>query len=76
MTHIQVKNGEYDFVAINSNRYLPEKNRHNNWKYLKPSHGIKPLKLTFYGDSENLKRNQLFYHPISDLMYMMGLLLG
>ena len=27
---------------------------------------MKPLKLTFYGDSENLKRNQLFYHPISD----------
>ena len=45
---------------------MPEKNRPNNWKYLKSSHGFKPFKLTFYGDSENLKRNQIFYHPISD----------
>ena len=70
------KNGEYDFVAINSNRYLPEKNRKNNWKYLRSSHGIKPLKLTFYGDSENLKRNQLFYHPISDFNVYDGFTAG
>jgi len=63
---IGTKNEDLDFIAINSNRFLPEKNRSNNWKYLKSSHGLKPLKLTFYGDSENLKRNQLFYHPISD----------
>src|SRR6056300_135535 len=55
-----------DFVAINSNRFLPEKNRLNNWKYLQSSSGLKPLKLTFYGDSEDLSRNQLFYYPISD----------
>ena len=72
----KLKRGEYDYVAINSNRYLPEKNRHNNWKYLKPSHGIKPLKLTFYGDSENLKRNQLFYHPISDFNVYDGFTAG
>ncbi len=65
-TIIGTKNEDLDFIAINSNRFLPEKNRSNNWKYLKSSHGLKPLKLTFYGDSENLKRNQLFYHPISD----------
>ena len=70
------KNEEYDFVAINSNRYLPEKNRKNNWKYLRSSHGIKPLKLTFYGDSENLKRNQLFYHPISDFNVYDGFTAG
>jgi hypothetical protein len=65
-TIIKIKKEDIDFIAINSNRFLPEKNRPNNWKYLKSSSGLKPLKLTFYGDSENLKRNQLFYHPISD----------
>ena len=65
-TIIELKTLDADFVAINSNRFLPEKNRPNNWKYLKSNSKIKPLKLTFYGDSENLKRNQLFYHPISD----------
>mgnify|MGYP001157560340 FL=1 len=65
-TIIELKTLDADFVAINSNRFLPEKNRPNNWKYLKSNSGLKPLKLTFYGDSENLKRNQLFYHPISD----------
>ena len=65
-TIIKIKKEEIDFIAINSNRFLPEKNRPNNWKYLKSSSGLKPLKITFYGDSENLKRNQLFYHPISD----------
>ena len=65
-TILQLKSLDADFVAINSNRFLPEKNRPNNWKYLKSSSGFKPLQLTFYGDSENLKRNQLFYHPISD----------
>ena len=65
-TIIKIKKDDIDFIAINSNRFLPEKNRPNNWKYLKSSSGLKPLKLTFYGDSENLKRNQLFYHPISD----------
>ena len=43
----KIKRDDFDFVAINSNKYLPEKNRHNNWKYLKSSHGFKPLKLTF-----------------------------
>ena len=65
-TIIDLKTQNADFIAINSNRFLPEKNRPNNWKYLKSKSGFKPLKLTFYGDSENLKRNQLFYHPISD----------
>ena len=65
-TIVKLEGKDIDFVAINSNRFLPEKNRPNNWKYLKSSTGFKPLKLTFYGDSENLKRNQLFYHPISD----------
>ena len=65
-TIIKLNSQDADFISINSNRYLPEKNRLNNWKYLKSSSGFKPLKLTFYGDSENLKRNQLFYHPISD----------
>ena len=65
-TILQLKSLDADFVAINSNRFLPEKNIPNNWKYLKSSSGFKPLQLTFYGDSENLKRNQLFYHPISD----------
>ena len=65
-TVIKVERKDYDFIALNSNRYLPEKNRLNNWSYLKSLYGFKPLKLTFYGDSENLKRNQLFYHPISD----------
>ena len=65
-TIIQLKREDIDFLAINSNRFLPEKNRLNNWKYLKSSTGFKPLKFTFYGDSENLKRNQIFYHPISD----------
>ena len=65
-TVIKVERKDYDFIALNSNRYLPEKNRLNNWNYLKSLYGFKPLKLTFYGDSENLKRNQLFYHPISD----------
>lgn len=63
---IQLNTLDADFVAINSDRFLPEKNRPNNWKYLKSSTGFKPLQMTFYGDSENLKRNQLFYHPISD----------
>jgi hypothetical protein len=65
-TIVNLNSEDADFVAINSNRFLPEKNRPNNWKYLKSSSGFKPLQLTFYGDSENLKRNQLFYHPISD----------
>jgi len=65
-TIIKIERKDFDFVALNSNRYLPEKNRHNNWSYFKSPYGFKPLKLTFYGDSENLKRNQLFYHPISD----------
>jgi len=65
-TIIQLKREDIDFLVINSNRFLPEKNRLNNWKYLKSSTGFKPLKFTFYGDSENLKRNQIFYHPISD----------
>jgi hypothetical protein len=65
-TIIKIKKEDIDFIAINSNRFLPEKNRPNNWKYLKSSSGLKPLKLSFYGDSENLKRNQIFYHPISD----------
>jgi hypothetical protein len=65
-TIIQLKREDIDFLAINSNRFLPEKNRLNNWKYLKSYTGFKPLKFTFYGDSENLKRNQIFYHPISD----------
>ena len=72
----EIKSDDFDFVAINSNKYLPEKNRHNNWKYLKSSHGFKPLKLTFYGDSENLKRNQLFYHPISDFNVYDGFTAG
>ena len=72
----KIKRDDFDFVAINSNKYLPEKNRHNNWKYLKSSHGFKPLKLTFYGDSENLKRNQLFYHPISDFNVYDGFTAG
>lgn len=63
---VQLPNIDADFIAINSNLYLPEKNRLNNWKYLQSATGFKPFKLTFYGDSENLKRNQLFYHPISD----------
>ena len=65
-TIIQLRTLDADFVAINSNRFLPEKDRLNNCKYLKSNSGFKPLQLTFYGDSENLKRNQLFYHPISD----------
>jgi len=65
-TLIELKGVDADFVAINSNRFLPEKDRANNWKYLPSDLGFKPLKFTFYGDSENLKRNQLFYHPISD----------
>jgi len=65
-TIIETNTKNADFIAINSNRFLPEKNRANNWKYLKSASGLKPLQLTFYGDSENLKRNQLFYHPISD----------
>lgn len=65
-TIIDLRTEDADYVAINSNRFLPEKNRPNNWKYLKSPSGLKPLQLTFYGDSENLKRNQLFYHPISD----------
>ena len=65
-TIINFKKEDLDFIAINSNRFLPEKNRPNNWKNLKSSTGLKPLKFTFYGDSEDLKRNQLFYHPISD----------
>ena len=65
-TIVSLNSEDADFVAINSNRFLPEKNRPNNWKYLKSSSGFKPLQLTFYGDSQNLKRNQLFYHPISD----------
>ena len=65
-TIIKIKNENLDFIAINSNSFLPEKNRPNNWKYINSKNGFKPLKLTFYGDSENLKRNQLFYHPISD----------
>ena len=72
----KIKSDDFDFVAINSNKYLPEKNRQNNWKYLKSSHGFKPLKLTFYGDSENLKRNQLFYHPISDFNVYDGFTAG
>lgn len=63
---LELNPGEADFIALNSNRFLPEKNRPNNWKYLQSASGLKPLRLTFYGDSEDLKRNQLFYHPISD----------
>ena len=65
-TIITIPNKEIDFVAINSNEYLPDKNHLNNWKYLQSSTGLKPFQFTFYGDSENLKRNQIFYHPISD----------
>ena len=50
-TIIELKTLDADFVAINSNRFLPEKNRPNNWKYLKSNSGLKPLKLSFYGDS-------------------------
>ena len=75
-TIVKIESNNFDFIVINSNRYLPEKNRHNNWKFLKSSHGFKPLKLTFYGDSENLKRNQLFYHPISDFNVYDGFTAG
>lgn len=75
-TIIQIKKEKPDYIAINSNRFLPEKNRHNNWKYTKSKHGFKPLKLTFYGDSENLKKNQLFYHPITDYNAYDGFTLG
>ncbi len=75
-TIIQIKKEKLDFITINSNGFLPEKNRHNNWKYTKSIHGFKPLKLTFYGDSENLKRNQLFYHPITDYNAYDGFTLG
>jgi hypothetical protein len=75
-TIIQINKEKLDYIAINSNRFLPEKNRHNNWKYTKSAHGFKPLKLTFYGDTENLKRNQLFYHPITDYNAYDGFTLG
>ena len=67
---------EIDFVAINSNQFLPDKNHLNNWKFLQSSTGLKPLQFTFYGDSENLKRNQIFYHPISDFNIYDGFTAG
>ncbi|MGB1168325.1 MAG: metalloprotease, partial [Flavobacteriaceae bacterium] len=73
---LQLNPGEADFIALNSNRFLPEKNRRNNWKYLQSASGLKPLRLTFYGDSEDLKRNQLFYHPISDFNVYDGFTAG
>ena len=42
-----IKKEDIDFIAINSNRFLPEKNRPNNWKYLKSSSGLKPVGSSF-----------------------------
>jgi hypothetical protein len=75
-TLIDLRAGDADFIAINSNRFLPEKNRPNNWKYLQSASGFKPLQFTFYGDSENLARNQMFYHPISDFNIYDGFTAG
>ena len=73
---IQLNSKDADYIALNSNQFLPEKNRPNNWKYLKSPSGFKPLRLTFYGDSEDLKKNQLFFHPISDFNIYDGFTAG
>ncbi|MEK9613073.1 MAG: hypothetical protein VW080_04015 [Flavobacteriaceae bacterium] len=75
-TLIQWPSQNADYLVINSKIDFVEKNKLNNWKSLKSTLGFKPLRFTFYGDTEDVKRNQLFYHPISDFNAYDGLTVG
>ena len=61
---VYLKNLNPDYIAINPQTRLSEKNKINNWKYVNNFLNIKPLHFNFLKDYQSPKRNQMFYNPI------------
>lgn len=73
---VTLKNLEPDYVAINPEIRLPEKNKINNWKYVANPLNIKPLHFNFLKDYQSAKRTQLFYNPIASYNLYDGISVG
>lgn len=75
-TVIKWGRSEADYIAINPNVNFPENNKANNWKSLKSPIGIKPIKFTLIKDSEDLQKEQVFFHPVFDFNAYDGITSG
>ena len=60
---LTIQSYEADYISINPQIRTPEFNPRNNYKHIKNSTLIKPLRLTLIKDIENPFYNQLFYNP-------------
>ena len=65
-----------DFIAINPYINFPEGIKSNNWRPINTPLGIKPLKFTLIKDSENLKKEQILFHPVFDFNIYDGITSG
>ena len=63
-TIIKLKRIEADYISLNPDINFPESNKKNNWKFIKKTSRIKPIKFNFLKDVEDPKKNQIFYTPI------------
>ena len=75
-TVITWKHSKADYIAINPKVNFPEANKGNNWKSIKNTVGLKPLKFTLFKDAENLKKEQIFFHPVFDFNVYDGITSG
>lgn len=63
-------------IVINYNNEVPEFNRRNNWKSLRPFHLNRPLKFNFFKDLEDPYYNQIIYIPTLEYNLYDGFLPG
>ena len=75
-TIISWESEDADYVVINPFINFPESNKENNWKSLKSPFNIKPLKFTLVKDGEDLKKQQVFFHPVFDFNVYDGITTG
>lgn len=65
-----------DKIVINYNNEVPEFNRRNNWRSLRPFHLNRPLKFIFFKDLEDPYYNQVVYIPTLEYNLYDGFLPG
>ena len=61
-TIVSIKSNQFDFIEINKNKFLTEKNYNNNLASF--NNYKKPFKLILFNDFENVYNKQLYYMPL------------
>jgi hypothetical protein len=71
-----VARNDADKIVINYKNEVPEFNRRNNWRSLRPFHLNRPIKFNFFKDLENPYYNQVIYIPTLEYNLYDGFLPG